>query len=148
MTLNEMNHHYLVGGIDDDSVKPAIDWILSKNSLNVDERPKFLSLIINSPGGEIDAAFALIHTMRSSDIDIQTIGLGTVASAATFVFIEGTIGRRILTEDVKFITHKPLMDVSGEINTTDILDLFADLSNSEDELAALYKKQQQEQSID
>ena len=59
------------------TVKSAVEWILEANF--AEERPEMLNLIINSPGGDLNAAFALIDVMRGSAIPVRTIGLGQIA---------------------------------------------------------------------
>ena len=65
----------LMGGIDDDTVKPVIEWILHENFVNK-KRRKELLLMICSEGGDVSTAFALIDVMRSSHVPIKTVGLG------------------------------------------------------------------------
>jgi ATP-dependent protease ClpP protease subunit len=77
------------------SVKTAVEWIFEANF--AEERPELLNLIITSPGGDLNAAFALIDTMRGSAIPIRTIGLGQIASAGLMIFIAGDKGHRLLT---------------------------------------------------
>jgi ATP-dependent Clp protease protease subunit len=86
------------------SVKTAVEWIFEANF--AEERPELLNLIITSPGGDLNAAFALIDTMRGSAIPIRTIGLGQVASAGLMIFIAGTPGHRILTPNTSILSHQ------------------------------------------
>lgn len=48
------------------TVKPVVEWILLKRFTAHCKRPAHLTLIINSPGGELPSTFALIDTMRGS----------------------------------------------------------------------------------
>jgi ATP-dependent Clp protease protease subunit len=86
------------------SVKNAVEWIFEANF--AEERPELLNMIITSPGGDLNAAFALIDTMRGSAIPIRTIGLGQVASAGLMIFIAGTPGHRILTPNTSILSHQ------------------------------------------
>jgi len=86
------------------SVKNAVEWIFEANF--AEERPELLNLIITSPGGDLNAAFALIDTMRGSAIPIRTIGLGQVASAGLMIFIAGSPGHRILTPNTSILSHQ------------------------------------------
>ena len=70
------------------------------------ERPKELTLIINSPGGDVHAAFALIDTMKASGIPIKTVGLGIIASCGILTFMAGTKGKRILTPNTSILSHQ------------------------------------------
>jgi ATP-dependent Clp protease protease subunit len=86
------------------SVKNATEWIFEANF--ADERPEMLNLIITSPGGDLNAAFALIDVMRGSAIPIRTIGLGQIASAGLMIFIAGEKGQRILTPNTSILSHQ------------------------------------------
>jgi ATP-dependent Clp protease protease subunit len=86
------------------SVKTAVEWIFEANF--TDERPEMLNLIITSPGGDLNAAFALIDVMRGSAIPIRTIGLGQIASAGLMIFIAGEKGQRLLTPNTSILSHQ------------------------------------------
>jgi ATP-dependent Clp protease protease subunit len=84
--------------------KSAIEWILEANFS--EERPTMMNLVVCSPGGDLNAAFALIDTMRGSAIPIRTIGLGQIASAGLLIFISGEKGQRILTPNTSILSHQ------------------------------------------
>jgi ATP-dependent Clp protease protease subunit len=86
------------------SVKTAVEWIFEANF--TEERPEMLNLIITSPGGDLNAAFALIDVMRGSAIPVRTIGLGQIASAGLMIFIAGDKGMRILTPNTSILSHQ------------------------------------------
>ena len=65
-----------------------------------------LTIIINSPGGDVHAAFALIDTMKASTIPIKTVGLGLIASCGFLIFIAGKKGSRILTPNTSILSHQ------------------------------------------
>ena len=66
-----------------------ITWIIENNLMSDQRRRKELTLIINSPGGEVHSAFALIDTMKGSAIPIRTIGIGMIASCGILTFMAG-----------------------------------------------------------
>jgi ATP-dependent Clp protease protease subunit len=86
------------------TVKQATEWILEANF--TEERPEMMNLIITSPGGDLNAAFALIDVMRGSAIPVRTIGLGQIASAGLMIFIAGEKGQRILTPNTSILSHQ------------------------------------------
>ena len=86
------------------TVKQCVEWIFEANFS--EERPELLNLIVTSPGGDLNAAFALIDTMRGSAIPIRTIGLGQIASAGLMIFIAGDKGKRILTPNTSILSHQ------------------------------------------
>ena len=86
------------------TVKQGVEWIFEANFS--EERPEMLNLIITSPGGDLNAAFALIDVMRGSAIPIRTIGLGQIASAGLMIFIAGDKGMRVLTPNTSILSHQ------------------------------------------
>jgi ATP-dependent Clp protease protease subunit len=86
------------------SAKTVVEWIFEANF--AEERPELLNLIICSPGGDLNAAFAVIDTMRGSAIPVRTIGLGQIASAGLMIFIAGEKGQRILTPNTSILSHQ------------------------------------------
>lgn len=94
----------LMDDINIGSVKPAVEWILETNF--AEQQPDMMNLIICTPGGDLNAAFSLIDTMRGSSIPIRTIGLGQIASAGLLIFISGKKGQRILTPNTSILSHQ------------------------------------------
>jgi ATP-dependent Clp protease protease subunit len=86
------------------SCKQAVEWIFEANF--AEERPEMLNLLITSPGGDLNAAFALIDVMRGSAIPVRTIGLGQIASAGLMIFIAGDKGLRLLTPNTSILSHQ------------------------------------------
>ena len=93
-----------MGEISLDSVKSVVEWVFECNF--AEERPEMLNLIITSPGGDLNAAFALIDVMKGSAIPVRTIGLGQIASAGLMIFIAGDKGQRILTPNTSILSHQ------------------------------------------
>jgi ATP-dependent Clp protease protease subunit len=96
--------YMLMDEITTSSCKEAINWIFE---CNFAEKPlDKLSLIICSPGGDLNAAFALIDVMKGSAIPVTTIGLGQIASAGLLIFIAGEQGKRVLTPNTSILSHQ------------------------------------------
>jgi ATP-dependent Clp protease protease subunit len=102
----QSSHSYflLMEEISLSSVKQTVEWIFECN-FN-EKKPELLNLVITSPGGDLNSAFALIDAMRGSSIPIRTIGLGQIASAGLMIFIAGTKGHRILTPNTSILSHQ------------------------------------------
>jgi ATP-dependent Clp protease protease subunit len=97
---------YFSDHFDSTTTKPVINTIIEKNLLPQSERPKEITLVINSPGGEVHSAFALIDTMKGSAIPVKTIGLGMIASCGLLTFMSGTKGKRLLTPNTSILSHQ------------------------------------------
>lgn len=94
----------MISDVSHETVRNAIEWIIEANF--AEDRPQMLNLIICSPGGDLNAAFALIDVMRGSAVPIRTIGLGQIASAGLLIFISGENGQRILTPNTSIMSHQ------------------------------------------
>ena len=103
--LAENGMYVFMGDVNDDSIKPIIEWILYENYVTK-KKKKELLLMICSDGGMMQDAFALIDVMHASVIPIKTVGLGMIASAGLMIFISGTPGRRILTPNTSILSHQ------------------------------------------
>lgn len=98
------NHiHFLVGEITENSIEEAMRWILYEN---LDENKKTLNLYINSRGGSLTDAFALIDMMRLSKHEINTYGFGCVMSAAFLIFTSGAPGGRFIAKNSSIMCHQ------------------------------------------
>jgi ATP-dependent Clp protease protease subunit len=82
--------------INDETVENLIKTITEINAYDdaqekrvVDYERKPIQFIINSPGGECYAGFALISTMDRSKTPIHTYGYGRIMSMALLVFVAG-----------------------------------------------------------
>jgi ATP-dependent Clp protease protease subunit len=103
--------HVLHGDIDEDNIAEAIKWVIFENA---DDKEKTLTLYINSTGGSLCDAFALIDIMRSSKHPIRTIGMGSVMSAAFMIFLAGDKGGRILAKNTSILCHQFSENVEGK----------------------------------
>jgi len=96
--------HYLTGEINQFNTTPLIQWIISENT---NPTPKeYLTLYINSIGGDLYDSFAVIDIMKSSKIPIKTIGLGSLMSAAFMIFVSGERGGRTLAKNTSIMCHQ------------------------------------------
>lgn len=93
----------LRGEISRENIHPLIDAILTHNLAgDVDA----LRLHLDSPGGSVDAGFALIDIMNWSRIPISTTAIGFVASMALLVFMAGTKGQRTVMPHCSLMSHR------------------------------------------
>lgn len=99
------NIYLLFDDITNESASRVCEWILNCNFSSQD-KPDILNLIVNSTGGSLSDAYAIIDVMASSIIPIRTIGLGCVQSAGLMIFLAGTKGQRILTPNTSIMSHQ------------------------------------------
>jgi len=112
LRLLENSVFFLFGDITEESVEDCIRWIVFEN-LNQKEN-KLLTLYINSAGGDLYQAFALIDIMRNSHHPIRTIGIGSVMSSAFLIFASGSQGERIIAKNTGLMCHQYSDEVGGK----------------------------------
>src|SRR6266545_2062004 len=92
-------------------VLDALDPGSARGSGGVPRRD--ITLYINSPGGSVDAGFAIYDTMRSLDSDVATVAMGLAASMGQFLLVAGTAGKRYALRHSQILMHQPLGQMSG-----------------------------------
>lgn len=103
ISLASLGAHLLFGEIEENASYRACDFIIKSNMiLDVDS----LTLLINSPGGAVSDGFAIIDTMETSRIPIQTVGVGLIASMGVLVASAGSKGSRIITKNTEIMAHQ------------------------------------------
>jgi ATP-dependent Clp protease protease subunit len=103
ITFDDHNH-FLTGNVDGESIEKAIRWILMGARKPSLEHP--MKLHINSDGGNLTDAFALIDVMRTSPIPIATVGMGNLMSSAFMIFAAGTLGKRAIARNTSIMIHQ------------------------------------------
>jgi ATP-dependent Clp protease protease subunit len=101
--LLDSHVHIINGDIEPENIEKALRWIIHENLSN---EAKTLTLYINSTGGDLCDAFALIDMMRSSKHPIRTIGIGNVMSSAFMIFAAGTPGERYIGRNASILCHQ------------------------------------------
>jgi len=126
--LLEHSVFFLTGEIEEENIEKCIKWITYENlSTKAD---KILTLYINSTGGDLYQAFALIDVMQTSKYTIRTIGIGSIMSAAFLIFASGTNGERYLGKNTGIMCHQfsagtdgKYHDLKAEMKETELLNL-------------------------
>jgi ATP-dependent Clp protease, protease subunit len=72
-----------------------------------------ITLYLHSPGGEVDAGFAIYDTMQSLQCDVATVCMGFAASMAQFLLCAGAPGTRAAHAHSRILMHQPLGAVEG-----------------------------------
>lgn len=79
-----------------------------------------ISLYINSPGGDINALFAIYDTMCYIKPDIATICFGQAASAAAVLLAAGAPGKRLALPHTRVLIHQPYAGAQGQVSDLQI----------------------------
>jgi len=103
--------------------------------LQSEDETKDIKIYVNSPGGSAYAGLAIYDTIIALKPEIQTIAVGTAASAATLLLAAGTPGKRMSLPHSLIHIHQPIGQAGGqasdiEIDAKEILrlkDLYAEI---------------------
>lgn len=104
ISLNMLGAHLLFGEINTPSVYSAVNFIIKSNFVFDDKTQ--LTMLVNSPGGSVSDGFALIDVMETSRLDLNTVGIGQVASMGVLIVAAGTKGKRVITKNTEIMAHQ------------------------------------------
>ena len=105
-TLSSAGIYLFADDFTAESTGKAIRFIIERNLLPKKDRLGNLTLIINSPGGDLNSAFALIDIMKGSKIPIHTLGIGQISSCGLLTFMSGAKGYRTITPNTSILSHQ------------------------------------------
>ena len=108
---------FLTGPIQDDVASLVCAQLLYLESENPE---KEISFYINSPGGYVTSGLAMYDTMQYVRPPISTVCIGQAASAATFLLMAGTKGRRFALPNSRIMVHQPMGGYSGQATDVEI----------------------------
>ena len=77
-----------------------------------------VKVFINSPGGDVDAGFAIYDMVRFVSCPVIMVGMGLIASAASLILLAVPAERRVGLPNSSYLIHQPLSEMKG--NATDI----------------------------
>ena len=115
--LLKENIIFLGTPIDDTIANLVCAQLLHLESENPD---RDINLYINSPGGDINALFAIYDTMSYIKPDIATICFGQAASAAAVLLAAGASGKRLALPHARILIHQPYAGAQGQVSDLQI----------------------------
>jgi ATP-dependent Clp protease protease subunit len=121
---------FLTGPVNDEIASLVCAQLLFLESENPN---KDISFYINSPGGVVTSALAMLDTMNYIKPNISTLCLGQAASAGSLLLTAGTKGKRFSLPNARIMIHQPSGGVQGqaadiEIQAREIISLRARLN--------------------
>lgn len=72
-----------------------------------------IRVMIDSPGGDVDAGFAIFDMIRFVNAPVYTIGMGLVASAGALILLAAPKDRRLGLPNSHYLIHQPLSGIRG-----------------------------------
>ena len=120
-------------------LRVELEHMVNKNRLlsssnNIELVPIYL--YINSDGGEVGCALAIVDFIKSSMVPIYTVIEGEACSAATLISIVGK--KRFITKNSHMLIHQVRGGVWGKMNEFE--DEMKNLKTFNNKLIKLYKK--------
>ncbi len=109
--LLKENIIFLGGPINDETANIVIAQLLFLQS---EDPKKDVHLYINSPGGSVTAALAIMDTMNHVKNDISTVCVGLAASAAALLLSCGKKGKRFTLPNSEIMIHQPMGGAQGQ----------------------------------
>jgi len=122
---------FLTGGVDDQVASLICAQLLFLESENPN---KDIAFYINSPGGVVTSAFAMMDTMNYIKCPVATLCIGQAASAGSLLLTCGEKGKRYCLPNSRVMVHQPSGGAQGmasdiEIQAREILKLREKLNN-------------------
>jgi ATP-dependent Clp protease, protease subunit len=104
--------------VDDEIANLIVAQLLHLESEDPD---KAISLYINSPGGSMDAMFAIYDSMQHIRPAVHTTCIGMAASAASLILAGGEDGSRSILPHGRVMIHQPwVQNVGGQASDIEI----------------------------
>lgn len=72
-----------------------------------------INVYINSPGGGVDSALAILDAMTTCSCPVRTVGIGMVASAAVILLAAGEKGNRVIAPNCRVMIHQASTMIGG-----------------------------------
>ena len=79
-----------------------------------------IRLVINSPGGHVEAGDTIHDMIRFIDAPVRAIGTGWVASAAAHIYLAAEKKNRLCLPQTRFMLHQPSGGAGGRAVDIDI----------------------------
>lgn len=100
----------LSGEINKDLAEKIVSQLLV---LEADDAEKPIYMYIDSPGGDVDAGFAIFDAIRFISCPVVLVGMGLIASAATLVLMAVPKEMRVGLPNSRYLIHQPMSGMRG-----------------------------------
>ena len=93
--------------------KPLAERVIRQLLLLEAESSDPIKVMIDSPGGDVNAGYAIFDMIRFVNAPVYTIGMGLVASAGALILLASPKERRIGLPNSSYLIHQPLSGIRG-----------------------------------
>ena len=81
--------------------------------LEADDNEKTIYMYIDSPGGDVDAGFAIFDMIRFIKAPVVLVGMGLIASAAALILLSVDKENRVALPNSRYLIHQPSSGMRG-----------------------------------
>jgi ATP-dependent Clp protease protease subunit len=136
-TLLEARRLFFCDAVDNDTSKDVIRklWYLE---LTAPGKP--ITFIINSPGGSVDAGFAILDQVNMITSPVTTLITGLAASMGSIISLCAAPGRRFATPHARIMIHQPAIHGIVKGQATDLEIQAKEIKKTHDTLIKFYVK--------
>jgi ATP-dependent Clp protease protease subunit len=99
----------LSGEVNKETSERFIRQLLLLESLSAEP----ITVLIDSPGGDVDAGYAIFDMIRFVAAPVRIVGMGLVASAAALILLAVPKDRRLGLPNSHYLIHQPLSGIRG-----------------------------------
>lgn len=99
----------LSGEVNKETAEKVISRLLLLESQSDDP----IRILIDSPGGDVDAGYAIFDMVRFVKPRVWMIGMGLVASAGALILLAAPKERRVGLPNSHYLIHQPLSGLRG-----------------------------------
>ena len=124
--------------VDNESARDAIKRLCY---LELVDPGKPILFIINSPGGSVDAGFAVWDQVQMISSPVTTLVIGLAASMGSILSLCAPKGKRFATPNSRFMIHQPSIHGVIQGQATDLEIQAKELVKTHDMLVNLYVKE-------
>ncbi len=109
------NYIFIQGEINDSLALHVSERLLTADFINSTlDVPEAVTMIINSPGGSVTAAWQMCDIMDYVNSEIHTVGLGKICSAGLLLFMNGEKGHRTVSDRCAIMSHRYSWGAEGK----------------------------------
>src|SRR5207237_708916 len=108
---------FLGGPIEDYTANLIIAQLLFLES---EDSKKDINIYVNSPGGSVTAALAILDTINYIKPDVSTVGVGIAASAAAVILSTGDKGKTDALPNAEMMIHQSWGRAQGQATDIEI----------------------------